>query len=212
MFFFAGEAKIGLPKEARVYNLYSYENGFNCKYIQKETKPVHIGNKVYIGNGCTIYEGTTVGFNCVLEDQTRVGYGCLIGTGSRLMYGAFVCDRVAIGSNCRVAGFVCDATIIGNDCTIMGQLSHKYTVADLEWGAVDEPSPKVEDNCIIGLGAQVIGGITLGKRTFVCSGAILTKNTPKNSVVYGVNKICHISEWKGDELRSYYKRQGVKIV
>lgn len=147
-----------------------------------------------------------------MEDNTRIGYDCKIGANTRVMYSAYICDRVVIGENSRIAGFVCDTALIGKNCTVMGQLSHKYTVADLEWGDVDEPSPIIEDNCIVGMGAQIVGGVKLGERTFVASGAILSKSTPPNSVVTGINKICDISDWKGIDLQEFYQRQGLPIV
>lgn len=206
--YYAGSARIGVPREARVFESFSKSNGFaSNEDLMKAADPVHLGEGVYIGDNSTIYEGTSIGNGCILEDQTRIGFDCILGARTRVMYAAYICDRVAIGDNCRIAGFVCDAAKIGDDCTVMGQLSHKYTVSDLEWGEVDEPSPIIENGVIIGLGAQIVGGITVGKGSFVCSGAVLTKSIPKNSVVSGHNQIRSINEWPGAELRDFFSRR-----
>lgn len=206
--FLAGSARIGIPKEARVFENYSEQYGFMpYNELQKIAVPVKLGEKLFIGNCCTIYEGASIGDGCILEDYSRIGFDSVVGAASRVMYAAFICDRVRIGTNCRIAGFICDAAVIGNNCTVMGQLSHKYTVSDLEWGEVDEPSPVIEDGSIVGLGAQVIGGITVGAGTFVGSGAVLTKSTPPNSVVVGFNNIVSHEDWPGGELRAFYQRQ-----
>jgi acetyltransferase-like isoleucine patch superfamily enzyme len=205
--FYAGLARIGIPKEARVFEHYSEAHGFpSYNEIEAQAAPVTIGEKVFIGNNCTIYEGTEIGSGCVLEDNSRIGFDTRIGDGTRVMYSAFICDRVSIGENCRIAGFVCDAAVIKENCTVMGQLAHKYTVSDLAWGEVDEPSPVIEAGSIVGLGAQIIGGITIGAGTYVASGAIVTRDTPPNSVVTGINHIRDHSEWPGDELQAYFRR------
>lgn len=207
--FFAGSARVGVPKEARVFDNYSKALGFpSIEELEQLAAPVTIGDGVFVGDNCTIYEGSKIGDACVLEDQTRIGFNTKIGSNSRIMYAAYVCDRVNIGRNCRIAGFVCDAAVIEDNCTVMGQLSHKYTVSDLDWGDADEPSPVIERGSIVGLGAQIVGGIVVGSGTFVGSGAVLTKSTPPNSVVVGFNKIQNAEEWTGSDLREYFLRRG----
>ena len=46
--------------------------------------------------------------------------------------------------------------------------------------------PIIEENCIIYSGAVVIGDITIGKGTIIGANAVVTKDTPPNSVVGGV--------------------------
>ena len=209
--FIAGTAKIGLPKEARVLESYSAKSGFPTNVeLQALAAPVSIGRQVFVGDNSTIYEGAEIGNGCILEDQTRIGFNTKIGENTRIMYAAYICDRVKIGRNCRIAGFVCDTAVIEDDCTVMGQLSHKYTVSDLAWGEVDEPSPLIERGSIIGMGAQIVGGVTVGQGTFVCSGAVLTKSTRPNSVVWGFNRVCKIDEWSGRDLREYFTRRGMR--
>ncbi len=207
--YFAGTAKIGIPKEARVFEMYSAKNGFPTKEeLGGLAIPVTMGHQVYVGDNATIYEGSKIGDKCILEDQTRIGFNVKIGENTRIMYSAYICDRVTIGRNCRIAGFICDAAVIEDDCTVMGQLSHKYTISDSAWGDVDEPSPLVQRGSIIGIGAQIVGGIKIGSGTFVCSGAVLTKSTPPNSVVSGFNQIRSIADWSGQDLREFFLRRG----
>ncbi len=103
------------------------------------------------------------------------------------MYGAFVCDRVAIGSNCKIAGFVCDAARIDNFATSMGSLVHEYTQPEIEWG-LDETPPQVEPCAVIGYGAVVVGGVTVGRNSYVAANAIVTKDVPPRTLARGVNE------------------------
>jgi len=46
--------------------------------------------------------------------------------------------------------------------------------------------PTLEDNVIIGSGAQVLGPLTVGKNAKIGANAVVTKNVPENAVMIGV--------------------------
>ncbi|WP_344163590.1 acyltransferase [Nocardiopsis rhodophaea] len=185
---------LGCPKEAR---LRDYQSG---------GVPSAPGARVRIGNGCILmnqvilYEGVSLGDDCLVEDRVRIGYDTVVGARSRLVYGAYVCDRVTIGPESRVAGFVCDATFIGERCTVMGDLVHEYTRPHQGWWEVDEPAPTIVDDSVVGYGAHVIGGVTIGPRSYVAAGATVTRDVPPESVVVGVNNHTPVRDWPGERL------------
>ncbi len=186
----------GCPKEARVQAAMASGTG-------------EVGRCVDIGAGCLIfnhvvlYEGVQLGEGCVVEDRVRVGYDSVIGARSRLLYGAYICDRVQIGSGCRVAGFVCDGTWIGARCSVMGQLVHEYTRPHQGWWAVDEEPPRIEDDSIVAFGAHVVGGVTVGPRSYVAAGAIVTRDVPPEHVATGANEFTPADQWTGTRLRDW---------
>ncbi|WP_017600651.1 acyltransferase [Nocardiopsis lucentensis] len=188
------QCAIGTPKEAR---LRAFQQGEPVD----PGSPVRIGEKCLILNQVVIYEGVSIADGCMLEDRTRVGYGTSIGPDSRLIYGAYVCDRVTIGARGRIAGFVCDAAVIGDDCTMMGDLVHEYTRPHEGWWDVDEPSPRVHDESVIGYGAKVVGGVTIGPRSYVAAGATITRDVPAEHVAIGANNFTPIRDWPGKRLR-----------
>lgn len=49
--------------------------------------------------------------------------------------------------------------------------------------------PKIKRNTMVGAGAKIIGGITVGENCLVGANAVVTKNIPDNSVVFGCNQI-----------------------
>ena len=53
-------------------------------------------------------------------------------------------------------------------------------------GLYPQNFPIIEEDCIIYTGAVVIGDITIGKGTIIGANAVVTKDTPPNSVVGGV--------------------------
>lgn len=202
VFIYSG-CRFGLPKEVRIVGRLS---SFTEPDIYKECMTVYISDNVIIGNDALIYEGCKIGIGVILEDRIRIGFNCDIGANTRLMYGAYICDRVQIGDNCRVAGFVCDGVRIGLNSTVMGNLVHSYTVPDDEWG-VEEPAPIIGEQCVIGYGATIVGGIRIGNCSYIGAGAIVTKDVPSNTIVVGKDKHISITEWSGERLKKLYQKR-----
>lgn len=186
----------GCAKEARLLDDQARPNGF-----ARQPAPVVIGERCLVFNHVVIYEGSQVGPDCVIEDRVRIGYGARIGAGVRLAYGAYLCDRISVGDGARVAGFVCDGTAIGKRTTVMGQLVHEYSRPHRGWWEVDETSPVVEDDVVIGFGAIVIGGVRVGPRSYVAAGAIVTRDVPPGHIVTGTNILTPAADWRGGSLR-----------
>ena len=67
---------------------------------------------------------------------------------------------------------------IGKNCTIYPGV----TIG----GKVENGYPKIGDNCFIGLGAKILGGITIGDNVYIAPNAVVVKDILPNSVVGGV--------------------------
>lgn len=70
-------------------------------------------------------------------------------------------DKAKVGANCRIHPGTC--------------LGEKGGLA-----------PTLGDNCYIGPGAKLFGGIVLGSRVSIGANAVVTKNFPDHAVVVGV--------------------------
>lgn len=192
---------IGYPKEMR---LEEFQHSHD-RAVPSDTSPFDAVKSTKIGANCliashiVIYEGTQVGDNVSIDDCCRIGFDCIVGSNTRLQYAVFVCDRVRIGSNCVVAGFVCDGSVIGNHAKVMGTLVHEFTRPHLPWGLI-ESSPKIEDRAVVGFGATVVGGVTIGHNSYVVAGAVVTKDIPPKSIVVGVNQVIPWNNWHGKKL------------
>ena len=46
--------------------------------------------------------------------------------------------------------------------------------------------PTLEDNVVVGSGAQILGPITIGKNSLIGSNSVVTKNVPEKSVMAGI--------------------------
>lgn len=124
-------------------------------------------------------------------------YGCKIGDNTKI--GAFVeiQKNAIIGSNCKISShtFVCEGVVIEDDVFI----GHNVTFTnDLYPEAVNEQGELQTDSdwiCIptlikrgvsIGSGATLLPGITIGERSIVGAGSVVTKSVDANVIVAGV--------------------------
>ena len=83
-----------------------------------------------------------------------------------------------------IAAKICENVVIFQNVTIGTNL--KFNKISEEWENVGNPI--ICKNVIIADGAKILGPIVIGENSVVAAGAIVTKNMPANSVVYGVNQ------------------------
>ena len=77
---------------------------------------------------------------------------------------------------------------MGSDRLLLADTAPAPTRAGVPVAAQDlaEPRPvRVEDGVFLGTGAMVLAGVTIGARSFVGAGAVVTQSVPANCVVAG---------------------------
>jgi acetyltransferase-like isoleucine patch superfamily enzyme len=189
---------LGQPKDSRLEDWQVSANA-----CASEPEPLSIGDSCRIASHSIIGEGTSLGSGVVLEEHSRVGYGCDIGAGTRVMYRAQVCDRVTIGRDCRIGGFLGDASVVGRHVSIFGSLVHDYRAPHGGWD-IHEPSPVINDYSVIGMGAVVIGGVTVGPNSYVAAGAVVTRDVPPRTMVTGLDQHRSGPDFDGRMLEKSY--------
>jgi acetyltransferase-like isoleucine patch superfamily enzyme len=132
----------------------------------------HVGNNVKLGENVRLWHFTYIGDNSVIGDNTKIG---------SLVH---IDYNVRIGRDCKVEGmaYIPPLTRIG-DRVFIGPgvifTNDPYPMSDKMVGVT------VEDDAIICAGAVLRPGITVGARSVVGMGAIVTKDVPPDTVVYG---------------------------
>lgn len=76
-------------------------------------------------------------------------------------------EYITIGKNC----------VIGYNTTI---LTHEFLVDEFKTGTVH-----IGDNTLIGANVTILPGVTIGKNVKVGAGAVVSKDIPDNTLVYG---------------------------
>lgn len=169
----------------------------DLKFLESESM-----DETVIEQNCCIRYGTVIssqtrlskGIHC--DVRTLIGTRCSIGENTQLLYGARLYNDVQVGNNCRVGGFCCDRSVIEDSVSMFGDLVHSYREPV---GGLIEPSPMIKQGATVGWGAIIIGGITIGFKSYIGAGAIVTKNVDSNQVVILNDENCYSrSVWRGN--------------
>ncbi len=159
-----------------------------------------IGENAMLHSGTIIFAGTTLDENVITEDNVIVRWDTHVGAFTKLMLAGFIGAHITIGKYSRVGGLLGNRTTIGDYVTTFGNLLHSYK----QYGANRvEPAPTIEDYVMIGYDSNVIGGVTVGRRSYVAAGCTVSKDVPPETVVTGYNQHRPMSTWQGS-LRDDY--------
>ncbi len=151
--------------------------------------PARIGRNGILRQGTIIYGDVTAGdylqtgHYAVIRAKVVLGHYCTIcnhstlegiirmGDGVRVMSHTYVPSRTWFG----------DHVFVGPGVTFLN---------DRAPGRCDPmPTPRgatVEDDVMIGGGATILPGITIGERSFIAAGAVITKDVPPRTLAMGV--------------------------
>lgn len=175
LYFFLNNIKYG--KNFRV---------FNHLYLK-----IHVGALVQIGNNCTIMSGA--GLNplsrniktCIyVGKKATLKLGNDVGISSSTLW---VKESVSIGNS----------VAIGADCIIMDTDAHnldwkiRCSEETNEYGeSVDMVTAAsapivIEDNVLVGARCIILKGVTIGARSIIGSGSIVTKDIPSDCIAAG---------------------------
>ncbi len=130
---------------------------------------VRIGDRFETGHNVFIGEDTVIGDDCHIENNTVIEVGCMLG------------DRVRVQANCYVAAF----TTIEDDVTIGPGVG---LANDPHPGSVNHAcmrGPTIERGAQIGMNATILPFVTIGQRSVVGAGSVVTRAVPAELVVAG---------------------------
>ena len=172
--------------------------GFNScvGYGPTTDERTYIGDGVRIGAFCVIEHGVHIEANVEIDHYCRIACGARIGAKTRILYRAQVFDNVRIGRDCIIAGELVDRTIVGDEVTFQGNTAHTHRDPTGDWDETEEPSPVIERGSVVGIGALLIGGITIGPRAYVAAGEIVKCDVPEQTVLQG-GKLRPLSDFRG---------------
>ncbi|MEQ8787433.1 MAG: hypothetical protein RIC55_14110 [Pirellulaceae bacterium] len=166
---FAGEATVG-----------------HCSRVGHDADsddPTRLGNRVRIGAFCLVYGGAKLGDDVEVDNYCLIGSGAKIACNTRILYKAHVYDDVTIGRNCIIGGDLVDRAVIGDNVTFQGQTAHAHPDATGDWDETEEPSPRILSGSVVGVGAIIVGDITIGPRAYVAAGEIVRCNVGREMML-----------------------------
>lgn len=177
------------------------EESRNKKVDEKLKQPILYPFDKYIGGHCTVEDmellleqtdapllreahkigkGTTIWGNTNIYPSATIGKGCSIGQ---------FCEigrNVKIGNDVRIGAytFIPEGVSVEDDVFIAPKVTFsndKHPPAGREkWGKV-----LIKKGAVIGMGAIILPGVTVGERAVIGAGSIVTKDVAPGAVVYG---------------------------
>lgn len=126
---------------------------------------IEIGDNVYIGHD-TILKGY---YNSILSIGTNIWIGqqCFIhGAG-----GVTISNNVGIGPMVKIHGAKHEE--LGIDIPIL-------------WSKLNYSPIKIFEDCNIGIGAIIMGGVSIGKGSKIGANAVVNKSIPEYSIAVGI--------------------------
>jgi len=116
----------------------------------------------------------------VAPNATVIG-DVILGEGSSVWYGAVLrgdVEQIYIGAYTNIQ----DGAILHGD---PGQVTHLGDYVTVGHRAVIH-SAKIEDGCLIGIGAIILNGVTIGSGSLIGAGSVVTKDVLPQSLVVGI--------------------------
>lgn len=127
-----------------------------------------IGSECLIGDGASIREGVVIGDRCIIGRHVCINFDAVIESGVRIMDGSFVAEGALIGEN----------TLLGAGVVMSGDRRPGRDYHGTN-------APRIGANCLIGSGANLLPGITIGDGATIGAGAVVGKDVPAGATVLG---------------------------
>ncbi|MFA7368679.1 MAG: hypothetical protein WC334_03445 [Kiritimatiellales bacterium] len=130
-----------------------------------------IGQRVLLGDNCSLREECTVGDECILSRNVSVNYNTKIGNRVKVMDNTHLTGNMVIEDDVFISALVCTT----NDNQIGRAGWHDKIVG-----------PVIRQYAAIGGGANLLPNITIGRNAIVGASAVVTKDVPDYKVVMGI--------------------------
>jgi len=151
-----------------------------------DVTPAAIGDNVTIRAGSTIYadvilhNGIQTGHNVLIREHTEIGAETIVGSNT-------VIDGYSnIGANVSLqTGVYIPSNTKIEDCVFVGPHAVLTNDPAPVRQEVDLDGPTIRSSVSIGANATILPDVTIGKRSFVAAGAVVTRDVPPDTLAIG---------------------------
>ena len=142
-----------------------------------------------VHGACSIHPSVNAAEDCQIYQFATVCSEAVIGPNTVIGSGAWIGKRVKIGAHTRIqhGAFIPNDTVIGSHVFVgpnSTMCDDKYPVAGNH--AYRAEPPILKDYCSIGAGAVILPGVTIGEKSRVGAGAVVSRSVRPFAVVCGV--------------------------
>ncbi len=147
------------------------------------------------GEFCLIAPDVVLGRDVAIYNFVNL-YGCRIGDSTKIGSFVEIQKGVQIGRNCKVSShtFICEGVTVEDEVFIghgVNFINDKYPRATTEGGQLQTEADwtvertLVQRGASIGTNSTILGGITIGERSIVGAGSVVTHDVPAGATVAG---------------------------
>jgi acetyltransferase-like isoleucine patch superfamily enzyme len=150
---------------------------------------VFIGDNVEIGPHAVVYAGARIGADTILGDGasvregTQVGKKCVIGRFVTINYDCEIADEVRFQDTTHITG----GCRIGKGCFFgVGVItSNDRNVDVVNYHFPGSNPPVFGERVVVGSGANVLAGVTVGNDALIAAGAVVVTDVPAAGRIFG---------------------------
>ena len=148
---------------------------------------LRLGRRAVVRSGSVLYAGSRIGddfetgHNVIVREDNVIGLQVKVWNNSVVDYGCTIGDRVKIHSNCYVAQF----TTIEDDVFLAPGVSVANDPHPGSSTHLCMRGPTIKRGAQIGMNATILPFVTVGERSLVGAGAVVTRDVPPGMVVVG---------------------------
>lgn len=146
--------------------------------------PISIGRDVTIGAFSIVESNVVVGDRCEIGNYCTVYSESRLGDNVKVLSGSRVYWKAQVGDRAIVNGYVSANVVIESDVRFFGRIAHSHRNHTLDWESTEEPSPVFRRGCFVGVGAMIVGAVTIGENAYIAAGEIVRCDIPADTVFY----------------------------
>jgi len=151
-----------------------------------ENRKMPIAPDVTLGNDVRIFQPELVNlYGCSIADETKIGAfveiqkNASIGARCKISSHTFICEGVTIEDEV----FIGHGVMFSNDLYPSAVNADGTLQTETDWTVVET---RVKRRAAIGSNVTIMAGITIGERSLVGAGAVVTRDVPDYAIVVGV--------------------------
>ncbi len=151
--------------------------------MESATATVRISSDVKLGRGVKLFAFVNL-YGCEIGDETKIGTfveiqkGAHVGARCKISSHTFVCEGVTIE----------DEVFVGHGVTFVNDRFPRATAGtgalqtEADWEC---QKTLIKRGASIGSGATILGGITIGEKSIIGAGSVVTRDVPPGVIVAG---------------------------
>lgn len=176
--------KVWILTNRMIFKFKNISYGSDLRIANKIYLKLKGNNSITIGNNFAFYSGA--GYNPLARNimgSLEMEKNAILNIGNNVGMSS---TALRVYKSCKIG----DNVKIGADTIIMDSDAHSLNYLYRRDGSLDRPNANkrgiiIEDDVLIGMRCIVLKGVTIGARSIIGSGSVVTKNIPSDCIAAG---------------------------